>query len=194
MRNAVHFSLLLFSFVFTGCTTALLHSELAVEIVPEVVEGAQPYYVDTPPPLPSFEPLVDTLTGVRRTVGQYLMSIIPYKGVAIWRADTMRRDTVAEAFLNVDGLLDFEFKRRESRLRISQYSAHFEIDFKEDSLVISRLREIPSNFDPYQFLNGTLGISGHTNGQDYYLNCPDPDSILAGFTLELLNAPTCKYD
>jgi len=195
MQNKITPILTTLCLLLSACTTELLHSELAISIVPETAIGAQPYYTQASQARPVFTEIPDTLTIGKRIIGNYLTTILPYHGVAIWKVDSSAiNDTLEVGFLRIDGLLDYSYRRNDPDLIISQQSAHYSLDLGVVPPSLSGPNTEPKNFAPYRFLARTLGISGYINGQDYYLNCPDPDSILIEFRLEILNRPSCKFE
>ncbi|MFK8057536.1 MAG: hypothetical protein AB8F78_15530 [Saprospiraceae bacterium] len=195
MQNALRLLVTFACLAFLSCTTELLHSELAIVVVPDTALGAQPYYAsNATQDRPSLVALSDTLEVGTRVIGNYLTTILAYQGVALWKIDSStNRDTTPVGFINVPGLLDYDYGRNSQLLILSQFTAHYNLDLGVDPPSISGQISEPRDFKPLRFLTQTLGISGYANDQDYYLNCPDPDSILVGFRLELLNTPSCKY-
>lgn len=181
--------LLLACLVLASCGESLLHEDYVIHEVPDTVTGAQPRYAEGRLPSPTWGTVPDTLRPARWGVGQYLVHVVPYEGVALWRVDG--RDTIADRFLRVPGLLDF--LRERDVLYLGRDPDRFTLDLSRAPATLNDGARNWRHFDRYRFLSGTLQHSGYARPYTH-LECPDTTRVLRAFYLTELTAPGCFYD
>lgn len=167
-----------------GCGDSLLHDDYLVDAVPARALGGIPYYHTLPPP-PTWQAVPDDLSPSEVNLGRHGYRIVPFEGVALWRGPQAFR------YLALPGLLQVSVSPE--RIRLTRSTDAYVIDLRsaEPTVVPAAAPTYPVR---YSTMASRLFAEAGVRGTKYYVQCPDPDSILAGFRFAYLNDPPCLID